>query len=46
MMFSSKIGMIYKNCTRKVEYHIPLSWSTRVSLRRRMTEMLYVRKVD
>ena len=45
MMFSSHID-IYKNDTRKVEYHIPLSWSTRVGLRRRVTEMLYVRKVD
>ena len=31
---------------RKVEYYIPLSWSPRVSLRRRVTEGLYVRKVD
>ena len=46
MMFSSLIDMIYKNDTRKVEYHILLSWSTRISRRRRVTEMLNVRKVD
>ena len=29
---------------RKVEYYIPLSWSPRVSLRRRVTEGLYVQE--
>ena len=30
----------------KVEYYIPLSSSPRISLRRRVTERLYVPKVD
>ena len=30
---------------RKVEFYIPLSWSPRLSMRRRVTERLYVEKL-